>query len=152
MVGVFKVRDAELSDLDFILGELKEFAKFYNSKHSLFGSDDNYNIHIIKRLINEHLFLVCEHDQHGPVGFISGTVASHFLNPDVVCLSEVFWWVKPEHRMSRAGVLLLNKYIEFAEQKCDWVTITIEDGSPINDKSLIKRGFKLKEKSFLMEF
>lgn len=152
MVGVFKVRGAALSDLDFILGELKKFADFYESKSSLFGPDDNYNSAIISKLISEHLFLICEHDQDGSVGFISGTMAPHFLNPNIKVLSEVFWWVRPEYRMSRAGLLLLNAYVDYGKENCDWVTITIEDKSPINDKSLIKRGFKLKEKSFLMEF
>lgn len=150
-MGFFLTRQAEISDLDFVLVELKKFSDFFKSKHPLFGDDEQYNRQLISNLIEKHLFIIAFHEEHGPVGFICGLVMPHLFNPKIKCLSEVFWWVRPEYRMSRAGYLLLKEFVKYGKENCDWVTMTIEDQSPVNPDSLIRLGFKNKEKSFIME-
>jgi hypothetical protein len=145
-----QVRKATIEDMPQIMVELKAFSEFYDSKHELFGNDDDYSDALIRAFIEEHVFFVCENDGEF-VGFICGLVSPHIYNPSIKVLTESFWWVKPEHRGSKAGLLLLNTFIDFGKGLADWIICTLEDASPVNDSVFYKRGFKLKERSFLLE-
>lgn len=144
-----QVRRAQPSDMDWITGELRAFDRFYGSTKSLFGNAE-YVRTTLEALIAQHVFLIAERDGNR-MGFIAGLLTPHFFNPELKVLTEMLWWVPPAHRGSRAGLLLLNEYIRIGEESADWILMTLEDRSPIAERSLIKRGFHLKERSFLME-
>lgn len=149
-MGFFLVRKAVMSDMDFLLVELEKFSNFYQSKYSLFGNDKQYQTKLVSMLIEKHLFLIAEKNGE-QVGFIAGTILPHAYNPEMICLNETFWWVKEEFRNSRAGLLLLNEFIKYGKENCEWTVMTLEDVSPVNHKTLLSRGFKPKETSFLLE-
>jgi hypothetical protein len=150
-VGI-SIRQAQLSDIDWLLQELEKFSNFYASKYKLFSTDEKYNRALITSIVQSHLVIVAYKEDTGEqVGFIAGTIAGHIYNPEIKTLSEMFWWVQEEHRLGRAGMLLLHAFIEYGKKNCQWVTMTIEDNSPINPDSLLRRGFKPKEVSFIME-
>lgn len=144
------IRRASRDDIDWMIGQLKKFSEFVGSKHSLFD-DETFARTSLADMINKHLVLVADQEEHGPVGFIGGLMMPHFFNPKIRVLAEVFWWVDESHRLSRAGLMLLNAFTEFGRQNCDWITMGIEARSPINDKSILKRGYRLQERSFIME-
>lgn len=144
------IRKATLDDLGVILKQLKDFSDFYKSRHSLYGKDEQFTHNLIAGFIKDHVFFVAEKDGE-ILGFIAGMILPHTYNPSITTLTELFWWTKPEARQSRAGLLLLNKFVEWGKEHVDWIICTIEDESPVNEKTFYKRGFKLKEKSFLME-
>jgi len=147
-VGIV-LRDAVVSDIDWILVELKQFAEFYASSHSLFSDDDGYNRTVLKQLIEGHYFIVSEND--GIVsGFIAGMISKHLFNPKISTITELFWWVKPEYRRSGAGGLLLQEFTEFGKQ-FTWVIMTLENDSPVKPASIVKMGYKFKEQSFIKE-
>lgn len=147
--GVISVREAELSDIDWILPELKAFAEFYASQHNLFSDDDGYNRKTISQLIENHYFMVsCESDKS--TGFIAGLISQHLFNPKIKTLTELFWWVKPDFRRSNAGSMLLDDFVKFGESY-DWVIMTLEHNSPVKSESILKRGFVYKEQSFIKE-
>lgn len=125
------------------------FAEFYASEHSLFSDDDNYNAGILAKIIEDHYFMVSENDGV-PSGFIAGMISPHVFNPKILTLTELFWWVKPDFRGSRAGAMLLNDFVKFGDS-CQWVIMTLENDSPISSESILKRGFKYKEQSFIKE-
>lgn len=143
------IRPATLDDLPAIMAELKQFAKFYGTKKSLYKDDEQTSL-VISGFIRDHVFFVAT-DNDELVGFISGMLLPHMYNPDIATLVETFWWVKESHRQSKAGLKLLNAFVQYGREHVDWIICTIEDESPINEKSFYKRGFKLKEKSFVME-
>ena len=144
------IRKGDHSDIPKVLEELKAFSEFYDSKYNLY-KDDETSSEIIKGIMDNHLFLVALSPEDELVGFISGLIHPHLFNPDIKTLSEAFWWVKPEYRNSKAGSMLLKEYIEFGKLNADWIICTIERHSPVNDETFLKRGFRLQEKSFLME-
>lgn len=144
------IRTADLNDLDAVLIELKKFSDFFQSKHQLFGADEAYNRNLISGFIKDHLFYVADHGGQ-IVGFIMGMVTPHLFNPKIRVLTELFWWIKPEHRGSRAGAMLLKAFTDFGKANCDWVIMTLEEISPVKKESLLKRGFKTKETAFMME-
>lgn len=155
------IRRAKLEDLDWLIGQLRLFSAFYDSKKPLFG-DEKYVREGLTTMIDKHLVLVAVHradhldsrcgcTEGHPVGFIAGFLIPHVFNPAITCLSETFWWVQEEHRRSRAGYMLLKEFIEFGKKNVDWILCTIEEHSPINPSALMNRGFKLKEQNFVME-
>ncbi len=145
------VRRATLNDMEWLVQELRKFAVFYNSKHSLFGHDQ-FVREGLAVMIDKHYVVIADKEGVGPVGFIAALMVPHIFNPLIRCLTEAFWWVQEEYRnTSRAGFLLLKAFMEFGKQNADWILCTIEEVSPINPEALLKRGFKLKERNFLLE-
>jgi len=150
LVGI-SIRQALLTDVDWLLVELEKFSHFYGSKYRLFSNDEKYNRALITGIVQSHLVLLAEKEDKTPVGFIAGTVAGHIFNPEIKTLSELFWWVQEEYRQGKAGAMLLLAFTEYGKKNCQLITMTIEDKSPINPDSLLRRGFKPKEVSFMME-
>lgn len=140
---------AELADIDWMLGQLKCFAAFYGTKKSLYG-DEEYMRQGLANIIENH---ICFVSRRGDIktGFIAGFVGQHPFNPEIQMLTEAFWWVDPEYRMGRAGLMLLDKFTEWGETNCDWIGFTLEHHSPVKDDCLLKRGYRLNEISYLKE-
>lgn len=148
-MGIF-IRRAVESDIESILVELKKFSDFFDSKYQLFGDDQEYNRSLILNLLTNHLFLVAELDGD-MAGFIAGLIAPHILNPSIKVLSELFWWVKPEHRETKVGGSLFKEFEKYGEDNCQWIVMIIESISPVKPESFLSRGYKLKEQAFLRE-
>lgn len=159
------IRRARLSDDEWLLGELKKFSKFADTKTSLFGDDESAR-RGVHRLIAGHLVLIAERAIPGGtpstgvkferVGFVAGIRTPHFFNPAVIMLAELFWWVAEEHRRSRVGgqaaIMLLDEFVAQAKDLGGtWITFCLEHNSPVNEKALLKRGFRLQEHSYLLE-
>lgn len=142
------VREARQKDIDWILSELKEFSDEYGTQVVLY--DEFHAREGVKTLVKQHVVYLAE-DKEGPKGFIAGFVAPHVYNPNLIVLSECFWWVPKKHRGSRAGLLLLRKFVKWGKENVDWILFGIESQSPVNPDCLIKRGFKLHERNYLME-
>jgi len=147
----YEIRAAKHEDLPGILAELKEFAKFYNSKTSLFGDEDHAK-KFISKVIDDHFFIVAvSPDDNGILGFISGMIFPHIYNPAIMTLVESFWWVKPDFRTGKIGKHLLDEFVEYGKANADWIITTLEDESPVNDSVFLNRGFKNKERNFILE-
>lgn len=144
------IRPAKSDDIVWLLEELEKFSNFYGTKLSLFGEISHAHGAMLN-LIENHLVLIADKQSVGPVGFIAGVVSSHPFNPNIRVLAEYFWWVEEAYRGSRAGPMLLNEFTAWGEQHADWITFSLEHHSPVNDRSLSKRGYRLQEKSFLKE-
>jgi len=157
----FSVRPANHNDIDWLLNQLKSFSDFYRSGFSLAGAKIEYQKELLTKLIDNHVVLLCDKQQvelNGlgepvwtPVGLIVGQLSRHIFNPDIKVLTEFFWWVDPEHRNTRAGLMLFNSFIEYGEELCDWTTFCLLPHSPVNKDFLEKKGFRVCETSFLKE-
>jgi hypothetical protein len=101
------VRTAVAADVAWLLQQLAHFDAFFGSSRSLFP-DEAYAVETLTKLIATEPFFIAA-DARGPVGFIAGLLTPHLLNPSIRVLSELFWWVVPEARGSRAGFLLLSR-------------------------------------------
>ncbi len=85
------------------------------------------------------------------VGALGGLLVPNTFNPNLTSLVEVFWYVLPEYRQSRAGLLLLNAYTEKGEEVAFETTLCLLGSSEIKMKTLEKRGFYLGEFAFRKE-
>ena len=147
---MIKIRPATTDDLEWLIEQLKAFSLFYGTKNGLF-STEQFAREGMTTFMEKHVVFVAEKDFVGPIGFIAGLIIPHIYNPTIRVLNEAFWWVPEQHRHSRAGYLLLKAFIEYGKANADWILFTLEADSPVNEFALIDRGFKLKERSYLME-
>lgn len=150
MGEALNVRRATIEDVDWLHFQLKKFSDFFGTQKPLKG-DGVFAREFIENLVANHLVLIADQFPSKPIGLISGLILPHMYNPEIRVLSETFWWVDEEHRGSRAGLRLLEEFIDFGKKNADWITFALEDNSPVRDEVLTRRGFRLKEKSFLME-
>src|SRR6476469_848409 len=147
---VISVRPATLSDLDWLMGQLRSFSRFFASKRPLF-EDETYARATFATFIEHHLVLISDGHGVGPTGFIAGLKMPHLFNPKIMTLTEMFWWVDEKYRGTRSGLLLLQAFTNYGKANADWINFTLEDESPVAERSLTRRGYRLKERNFLME-
>lgn len=148
-----KIRKADGGDLDWLVDQVEEFSKFFGSKKSLFPGKALARDGLAN-LINHHVLLIATADDNRgrQLGFIGGYFAPHPFNPDIQTLVETFWWVIPEFRGGSAGFRLFQNFVELGKEKgVDWIVVALEAHSPVNPDVLESRGFRLQERSFLME-
>lgn len=147
---MIRIRPADANDVPWLVGQLRIFSRFVGTKKPLF-SDDEYARIGMTNMVKDHLVLMADDDAHGQVGFIAGLVTPHMMNPTIRTLVEVFWWVAEDHRHTRAGAALLNDFIAWGKAHVDWITFGVEAKSPVRESTLLKRGFRLQERNYLME-
>ena len=81
-------------------------------------------------------------------GAIGAILTPNLFNPDLSTLAEVFWYVLPEFRNTRSGLLLLKALEQCGKEKADETSMCLLVDSPISIESLEKRGFEMKEIAF----
>lgn len=158
------MREATPDDLDWLIQELRAFSGFYTSKLSLFPADESGPRAKMLDLINGQFVRIAEiRNRAEPgavtqgwldgirVGFIVGMLGTHFFNPEIRTFTEVFWWVTPEHRGTSAGARLFAEFVEFGKLVADWIVFGLEHNSPVKDETLLSRGFRHQERSFVLE-
>ena len=85
-----------------------------------------------------------------PIGVLAALQLPHFLNPNLSTLVEIVWYVLPEHREGRIGLMLLKAYKEMAEGM-DLASLSVLPTTPIKLSTLEKYGFTLREYSMILE-
>lgn len=156
---MIEVRQGELSDIPWLCQELEKFSKFFGSKIPLYN-DEHVRRELPKWLSGGAVFLVAV-EKRDPLsasygtyrlGFIGGLLLPHFMNPKIIQLAETFWWVAEDHRHSSAGARLFNAFTKEAKVLgVDWLTMSLEEASPVKEESLLKRGFRRTERAYLLE-
>lgn len=112
---------------------------------------DLYNREALEHLANKMMVdgtgILALHDGR-PVGAIGGVVMPHIYNPNVTVLAELLWYVLPEYRNGRAGLLLLKAFRKLADEIADEATMSTLPSSDIKEETMAKFGFKFGEKGF----
>ena len=141
-----KVRLATLEDLPWLLEQGKKFADtmgpgFYNEEYlPKFG----------QVMITQNIILVAA-DGDQIFGMLGAAKVPNIFNPDRISLLEVFWWVAEESRGGKAAALLLKEFVKLKDRLgADDLILSLEADSPIKESSLEKRGFRLREKAYVM--
>ena len=86
------------------------------------------------------------------IGFIIGVTCPLAFSTDKV-VTELAWWVEPEHRLSRAAFKLIDAYEYWANNvaKAKLVCMNSLNTMESVDKIYQKRGYTLFEKSWVKE-
>lgn len=149
-------RHAEPGDIPWLARQLEAFSGFYGTRIPLWPADRGEAEQLVRELFHRHHWFVATEqasDVAVPerVGFIAGALTDHPFNPRITVLSELFWWVVPQHRGGSAGARLLRRFVAFGQEYADWTVMTLEAQSPVNPRSLERMGFRLYESSYLLE-
>lgn len=147
---MISLRKLNLGDMEWICSELKTFSEQAGTKLPLMG-DVAYIESLIQKFSEEHLFLIADSASMGPMGFLVGMFTPHLFNPKVRTAVLVVWWVSEKFRNSRAGAMLLKRFIEIGKTKADWIILGTSLDCPVKEKTITNLGFTLKEKSYFME-
>lgn len=83
-----------------------------------------------------------------PVGALGALLLPNLYNPKIMNLTEVFWYVLPEHRNTRAGLMLLNAFIDCADKLADESTLSLLSTSQVNNETLGRKGYQMAEIGF----
>lgn len=142
------IRRATHDDVPWLLQELRAFANWNGLR--LFG-DEGHAEALLGRLIDTQFVAIATRGT-SRLGLIAGVVNPHPFNPDIKMATELWWWVTPDARGSSAGARLLDAFDEWADDSgADLVSFTLEAESPVNPRTLEKRGYRLAEHQFVRE-
>jgi RimJ/RimL family protein N-acetyltransferase len=149
------IRRADPTDIPWLLEQMRAFDDFFGARHRLFPTEEIARAFLTALIDDEgQPFFIAQNDVR--TGFIGGTIGPHYLNPDLLVLSELFWWVVPKFRGSSTGGRLLIEFEEFGRRRgAHLICMTLEkrtiDEGLIDPKSLIARGYIEKERAYLLE-
>lgn len=143
------IRNANDGDIEWLLGELKEFASEYPFKSFQFPTDAAA-YHILMDYMQYGLLMVCERNGERS-GFIAGIETPLLGNPSVSVLVERFWWVTKSARRTRAGYELLRSFMNHAKELGIGAVISVASNTNIRDNTMRKLGLHLMESHYLME-
>lgn len=144
------VRKATHEDLPWVLKELKVFANHFQSEIHIYGGDEQIGA-LCEKLIDQHLFLVYEDEELGPIGFITGQISNHLYNENISVLYELAWWTMPEYRGRGSGEALMDAFTKWGEANVNWTIFSLQHNTPVKEDALTKKGYRLLEKVYVLE-
>ena len=143
------VRKAGYSDVPWLLEQAQAFEKAAGYKHRLFPGAEKASL-VFAGLITNHIVLIATTGAER-LGFIAGAKSNHHFNPELRLLVELLWWVPEKYRGSRAGLMLMREFERIGRAEADQVVFSLEADSPVRLEHMTRRGFRLVERSFLLE-
>lgn len=150
------IRAATHRDIPPCLRHLELFARSFPAQRSLWPGIEEAEA-VLRAMVerDDFIVLVAELEidpvHSEVVGLIAGVCSTHFFNPAITVCTELFWWVDPPYRGTRAGAMLLEAYLQTSCARADWNIFTLERNSPVRDETLLRRGFVPTERNFLYE-
>lgn len=146
------MRRATVEDVPWLLDELREFAAHYPITNvALFGSDAHAEGLLLALIGGQYVAIAHRGDER--MGLIAGGLARHPYNPDLLVASELWWWVTPAHRGTRAGYALLAAFQRWARHAgADLVTMTLASNSQVRPNALERLGYRETERAFTLAF
>lgn len=106
------------------------------------------SMHMVELCFAQGVMLIAERE--GVIaGFVTALTMPFIGDPDVLVMAEVCWWVKPEFRGSRAGLMLIRALEKEAGlQGCAELSMFSMVGEHDVGHIYEKRGFALREKTY----
>jgi hypothetical protein len=86
-----------------------------------------------------------------PIGCISGLFHKNIFNKAITTLAEIFWYVLPEHRNGRAGLLLLNTFSDLGKRTADEIYMSLLERSDVSHRMMEKKGYTLREVGYYLK-
>lgn len=102
-----------------------------------------------KHLIDNGVFVVVKTDDGKIAGFLGAAYIQSVLDPDCWMVQEMFWWVLPEYRRTRAAWLLMKFLQEVGKKYNMPVIMCTTADSPDMSRGLAKQQFKPLEQMFI---
>lgn len=139
------IRLATDADLEDVLSMSSEFyATTHHAKN--IPLDRNSVVRLVDLLLAGGILLLAEIDDE-VVGMIAGYVHPYIFNNNVMQLGEIVWYVKPEHRATKAGIALLDSLEDEARKAgVDYmVMMNFADGPEVVNRLYTAAGYNQTE-------
>ena len=149
MGSTFTVRRAVPEDKDWVIGIAAKRMLAEEVNRPDYYDQDACNQLFDAGLANG-LVLVAEHNGK-PVGCISGLYCPNPFNHKLKILQEIFWYVLPDERNGRAGLLLLNEFCSIGKSTADDIFMSLLDTSEVSQRMMTRKGFVRKEIAYAMK-
>lgn len=147
------IRRATKYDITILLEMVRSYAKEFPSELAQSDEwfDDNYIKQVLMTMIAGRGFVLIDDDERG---FLAAIVMPNLWYPKLMELSELAWWVKPEHRQSTVGGKLWLAFDKEATAmkesgRIQYIKTALTVNSPAIDYE--KRGYKKLETSYIKE-
>lgn len=147
------LRAATFQDIPFIKTELERFHKILPKPYSAKLPPEEYIVATLTEMIRNHVVIVATDDLGVTAGMIAGVVNNNMMNPGVTYLTELFWWVVPGFRKQGLGKMLLVAFMAAGRARKDvnYITLSLENNTPIEDNKVEAMGFVQVERTYLLE-
>lgn len=147
------IRHATKYDINILVELVREYAKEFPDElaQSCSWFDEEYIKQLLMTMIAGRGFILMDDDNRG---FLAAVIAPNVWGPKLLELTELAWWVKPEHRNSTIGGKLWLAFDKEATAMRDSGRIqviksSLTVGSPSIDYA--KRGYKMLEMTYIKE-
>ena len=139
---IIPMEDANTEDLINLIMEFGE-------EYKLPGGCSRCSVEsVIDLVISDGIGLVAMRD--GKIaGAVAGVTHRNPFNSEIKMLTEVFWYVRKEYRGKMVGGGLLAGYLDQAEKSGANIAMTLLDTTIGIEENFVKRGFRLREKTFI---
>lgn len=142
------IRDVEDKDASFVRKFAHDFMEYY-------PTDIDYKEHSLLRTLEyvseEGIFFVAV-DGEEVIGTIGALIAPHFYAMHHLSATELFLWVREDHRNKSVGPRLLQAYEEEAQKRgCKYITMSSTSNTPKFGSFLERKGYTRVEESFVKE-
>lgn len=147
------VRTATTDDAPWILGSLRAFSAAYGTHRQLFPPSEEQARATLEGMMSNGAFFVALDATGERQGFVGGVFFDHPFNPELRTLTELFWWVSPQHRArTNAAAALLDAFTAHGRTHAQWVTFThIVGKTGVRFEQMTRRGYHMQEFTFLLE-
>lgn len=142
----YKVEDLQLEDVNWFVNiAAKQMLEDELKRPNLVNLNQLYAL-TAKSMEQRTAFVAKKNGK--PIGAIAGLIAPNLYNPDFSECIELFWYVLPEYRIGRAGLLLMDTLIARG-RSADATVFSLLPTSNIKHKTLEKRGLQFRESGFI---
>ena len=100
------------------------------------------------KIIDEHGIGFIAWKGEERVGMIGSLIAPNIFNPEIRTSTILVWYVLPEHRKSRASLLLFKEMEKESLIAADEMTFSLQADNLIKESTLDRLGFKKAEVAF----
>jgi N-acetylglutamate synthase-like GNAT family acetyltransferase len=147
------IREATRYDIDVIV----EMMRSYSALSPIKQLRTDHNEYHVRQLITAILVGAGKawlaYKDNKPVGMLLSYRNGNMWNPNVMMLSELAFWVEPEHRHSTYGYRLLTEYDKYASKQLDSGSIAAYTISKLSNSEFdpSRRGFDWIESTYVKQ-
>jgi N-acetylglutamate synthase-like GNAT family acetyltransferase len=135
---------ARRTDINIIIDMMKKYSSYSPIFELRTTHNEQHVRNVVDAIIVGQGFVLLAFKDETPVGMFIAIRHGNTWNPDVKILTELAFWVEPEHRHSSVGYRLLKEYEKCAEEMLINKSITAYTVSRLESSEFdpAKRGFK----------
>jgi N-acetylglutamate synthase-like GNAT family acetyltransferase len=145
---MYNIRDVNNDDAAFVQEAAVKFMEYY-------PLDVNYDLNVLLQVLenvaDNGIFIVAEADGEA-IGLIGGMISPYPYAPMHLVATEMFLWVKEEHRQSSAADQLVSAFEQVAEHtNCKFVSMCSTVHTPYFKEYLKSKHYSEAETAFVKE-